>query len=1230
MTLTSFIIKTTNTKALASGKRYNWNTLAEPGNVFASIDTGEADLSTDAIDRNRLVSGVPTPFARVVLFKQALRRVAEGKTDGERVLDKFLAELVDEWKGLIGLFAIHGDHIRCERVPLAYPGEGRLKDKNLHLFDMRGSLGAMLFDAAPMWCDPTAPDTGVMRPFIDIIYYRDQVIGATSPEVLVFTGVHRGLPEQTPFVSDATKRLTDPLKWDRVKREDLVALYHFVHNMLDNWNGYREQFPEGKQSRPDTLIDNVLEKWLSKIREKLGANHDYKRSPKPTFREMAAPFAKVFEIDNKLFGANGRVALSKEGLSLASGSVFFEFAPKDLLASTQSTVLELPVTKEDEAALAVHLLRVETSQGHRYFTLPLSPVGLALFEPALSSLLGTGGDSRSRLRATIDDQAGVLSVTLELEVDGTIHPIKAEYRGVELLQGGGRVMCWPNFVHKDWREYYLYSEVPHNGRGVQAFPLRGDEEAMRLMITGGGGDAAPQVALAYRNGDPAGPGAGEWRADKPDSIELVIGVDQSKLNDSDFLYEVYKSKRPFKGLAFRRLQQDAGYIVFRDPQWDSSTHRLRRLPSKSLSEARVGVDFGSNNTCVSYFKLNSNWDRPQLVNFTNRRRFLLGRDNESGPGQQVTPGEGFFFQNEELAGNDIKSMVTIHDDRRLMQFADQSVHDQHARLGKAVIGGVPFFERNVAVEESSGKRHRVKFGSQTAEILYDLKWSQDEREMAHQRAFLRTLWLKVWAELFEADCRPAALVWAVPSAMSASLRGHYQTLWKAVVEEPPVPGRQVQVAEPPSGEVAAQPAGGLDDLDAIVAEVAVSARRTGSDVRAFTESTAVSRYAAFCRAPHNRVKIDTQNYHIGLDVGGSTTDFLCLVQRKVVGQTGYQKTLITEGSIRLAAGSLALATGLSEGFKGALERFCFSSPNFKRVAGLTQGASLLTPSTAPYYFNLILDRMGKDEFQPFYSELRKSCPELFILNAFVTGFIQFHAGQLAYRVHLIRQAPNSGFGDDIVKGVSIAPYGKGGRIFDWLPATVGGDAKVFYQKAFLVGFGVPVKGAIPDEIKAILPKPEFKDSELSDAKREVAFGLAYEGGNDDIITPSDKLRDMVGQRGYTFKGQPLNEWADIDPAQLEQIGGDLKVPATFERLGDFLTLFEAFVEKNFDGRKLNTADIIENMKLASFVQNDPEFTRAKREAKRTGKKFDFHAPLIVLEAMCFLEDLKTSLFKKNA
>jgi len=1215
MTLTSFVIKTT--MPLASGKRYEWTPVQNPGNVIAAIDTGEADLSTDAIDRNRLVSGVPTPFARVVLFREAIRRVAENKKGGTRVLDGFLTELLDEWKGLIGLFAVRGDDITIERVYLEYPNGAQPRDPDVHLYDMRGSLGAMLFESMKMWCDPNAPDTGIDRPFIDVIYFKNQVVGATCPDTLVFTGVHRGLPADTPFVSDSKKRLMDPLYWDRVRPEELVKLYHFVQNMSQRYDDYRNQFPAGRATRPDEheYVSIVLSRWLDEIKGRLGGQRGYERSPKPNFKKMASPFAVVFDIENKLFGANGSVSLTRDGLNLKQGDSHLEFVPEDLLAHSDTTVLEIPLTKDDEGELGVHLLRVEGTQGTRFFSVPLSPLGLAVFEPTLGSLLGNAGDSKTRLRASIDDKAGTLSVTLDLEVDGTVHPIRREYRGVDLLQGGGRVICWPNFYHRDWREYYLYSEVPHNSRDVQAFPLLADADTdFRLQRTAKDSAGNPQFRLAYRNGEPVIPGTEQ-------DVELVVGVDQTRLTDSDFKYEIYRSTRPFKGLLLRRLQQDAGYIVFRDNQ--TTPHTLTRLALDAAKKVRVGVDFGSNNTCVSYSTENQ---APELISFTNRRRFLLGRDNASEVGQNVTPGDGFFFQNEEIEGNAIKSMVTLHDERRLMSFSGRPKPEQMARLSQAVIGGVPFFERNVPVEESTANRHRVRFGQQSADILYNLKWSQDLSEVAHQQAFLRTLWLKIWAELFEKGLRPGSLYWAVPSAMSPSLRANYQELWSKVAEKPPI---RMSNPDEASVQVAKQPALAPRASSAVPQGGGLGGMRSRASVggedgipRAMTESGAVSRYAILVK---KGVEVTTQQYHIGLDVGGSTTDFLCLVERVVPGSDRTEKMLIKEGSIRIAAGSLSDATSLAKGFKDALETFCFASPNLKHVAGVTQGRSLLTSKTAPYYYNLVLDRMGKEDFDPFYAAVRRSCPELFIYNAFLTGFIMFHAGQLGYRVHLLSQQEGSGFNDRLEK-VSIAPYGKGGRIFDWLPSTLGDAATHFYEDCFWLGFGIPRTGTNP-ELQAVAPIPTVLRSTLEDAKREVSFGLAHQAHAQAILTSSDTIPDLVGERGYTFKGAPVDEWADIDPLQLEQIGGNLKVPSSFARLGDYTEYFDQFVQAQFNGYVVNSKNILAGMQLAQFVQRDPEFQRAKLDVQQEGKKFDYQTPLVVLEAMCFLEGLKKRLFE---
>ena len=68
------------------------------------------------------MSGIPTAFARVDLFKKALDFVASNptssSTDGNII--SYYYQLNEEWRGLIACLALDYAHIKVRRVNLTY------------------------------------------------------------------------------------------------------------------------------------------------------------------------------------------------------------------------------------------------------------------------------------------------------------------------------------------------------------------------------------------------------------------------------------------------------------------------------------------------------------------------------------------------------------------------------------------------------------------------------------------------------------------------------------------------------------------------------------------------------------------------------------------------------------------------------------------------------------------------------------------------------------------------------------------------------------------------------------------------------------------------------------------------------------------------------------------------------------------------------------------------------
>ena len=199
-----------------------------------------------------------------------------------------------------------------------------------------------------------------------------------------------------------------------------------------------------------------------------------------------------------------------------------------------------------------------------------------------------------------------------------------------------------------------------------------------------------------------------------------------------------------------------------------------------LGAAYVGVDFGSTNSAVAYRAGN---EEPQGYQFTNRRVSLFApegdeKDNTKKP---AVEDEVFFFQNDEIMSNEIKSVLSIHDNTRIF---DDKGHGNLAALSREnVKGGFPCFEKNLPIEDSDHKRHLLKFNSiGQSQLIHNMKWDSDANgndiEKSYRAAYLKNLFLHVYADLFEKGLYPKELKWAFPSAMGKNLIGSYNQIWQ--------------------------------------------------------------------------------------------------------------------------------------------------------------------------------------------------------------------------------------------------------------------------------------------------------------------------------------------------------------------------------------------------------------------------------------------------------------------
>ncbi|GAB4198395.1 MAG: hypothetical protein OHK0057_09740 [Thermoflexibacter sp.] len=1166
-------------KGQAEGVPAIWNEMQNVQNFIKDISTPTVNTAQGSVELSAVISGIPTPWARAMMFRYAIEYPSHppsvppvgGETGGGGVFS-FFKSLQDEWKGLIAVLALDNSPISVEKVELKY-------DRPDNLFEVKGALGNMLFDSKHLWTDPEEiernPDT---PPYIQIIKYNGIVIGGTSPHSLLFTApVYQIQPNKSisPFYKNG--RFTNPVIY--LDNESLQKLFVYVQFIRENIVRFQDKLSIPKKPKHDlTLVKNFLAVFEKEILDQARKNN-FELNPEGlvgSLDKFKKPFDIIFNSESKIYGYQGNFYSQKINDNAKEVNL------SELLLPTDTHLVEIRFAPHESAEkCAVHLLEAQGDERKRFYALPLSQTGIIHFEETLHLLLGKVKDSnyRNSLSALYEPEKRQVKVMLSLEIDNgksnlTIESIYGEGKTQDYVINSKKIIAFPDFVSDLWQSYYLYSELPHNtNEVVRAHPILADYDFKFRIIPKNTDvkDSHDSLAvLSKRNSNLTGL-----------ESNLLVQYDYDKLGTTNIKYEIYESKFPFKGVELhsQNLAQGGnkicGYLVAKDIRL-SDKYGFKKLQFNSLHPAKIGFDFGSNNICVSFTK---SYSQPQLVHFKNRRRFFLG--NEIEDEQKVKPAEPnelFFFQNEERIGQ-LKSMVLVHDEKRLAK--------GEMDIAKAVSGGFPVFEYNVPISEPvTSTKYTVRLGTSQAEIYYNMKWSHVEKENKYKEALLKTLWLKIYAELFaENEAYPAELAWAYPSAMSESTCIQYGLLWESVAMQKP-----------------------LNEQYAKAKVAAVHA----IDHRALTESEAVCKYALSSlggMSPSQDILV------VGYDVGGSTTDILMIL--KVKDKNGnYINRLIKQSSVLVAASALAESVKKSRKLQSAIQLYAEQNQHIGKIYGIQN----INEQTAPYFLNVLFDRLNHEDLDNLYKTFfRTEAKEIFAVSAFITGLLSFYSGQITAKV--IEKYPE-------IKMVQRGFYGKGGKIFDWLPSVVQGLGEQFYNDCFLAGVMSYELGVISDNQQLQTTSNNFKPQTLNlkllsslggkHHKSEVSFGLSTSQEVD--MSNAHEIPEIIGEAGYCFNGHKFTHLDKIEAHHLENFDGALGVPSKFAQLQKFVDLYCQFADRF---KLINTQTIKREMELLpvifrNYLSTHPEYVAA-RERKTRGDTFDFCSPLIVLEGMCLFE-----------
>ena len=1262
--------------------------------LTSSIQAFTRDIETpsiqDGVDVSAIVSGVPTVFARADLFNHALNEIQTIRKDASVGLNQYYVNLVDEWRGLIACIALNNTAIEIRRITLAY-SDGKDMKTTENMYEPKGAFGNMLMNDRSLWTEQGKAKNDQVQPFLYLIKYNKQVVGATSPRSLFFTSVSYGIDKNAAFVDPATHRFTDPLH-STISDEQLLNLFAYVDKLLPRIKQLEDYYKQTGLTYEG--IKGELGTWRNEILKLIRDRKlDENNASALPVQGFGLPFS-FLNYTEELYGYNGDITTEPDADGVAKA-----FKPEELLLPKDSKLLRVWLPREyekgekDIATLPIFLLRAHRtgSTDYAFFAIPLSQKGLLVFGRNVSSLLGytqAGVSINSHMDAEFDEDKSNLSVRLTISVtdengDCKEKTIPIEYKINGIFKRNKDVVLWPNFISDKWNRYFLYSEMPHNARQedcqYSAIPFVGDEKQDNEIITDYDGNIQYLADKGVALGD----------------AKLLVTSD-NRTATRKYKYEIFESKHPFRGVRFTHITGcDSGFILI---HYSSTLNANDSLPkdmldvNRTLSDVTVGVDFGSTNTSVAYH--DGQMQYAEGIQFTGQRVSLftdLGANANQAPAERNV----LFFQNEDLYSNAIKSILAIHDDQRLPKNELDGINTLRS---EAVQGGFPCFCRHLPVDNVADDTMTLGFrgGQNIVQLIHNMKWSDREEDKAHKQAFLASLLLHIYAELFVKGFVPNVLRWSYPSAMGYNLMLQYNQIWQSLEHVSPVvdamgntvslsvssvPGLNIEMGEsgfgvsesasssiPDDGfgddspfgggdPFGGDPFGSEDVFSSSQAEMnsfsntasafddsdnpfgSSSAKQTKIEQKplvphrepfkfefkdidtskAMTEACAVANYLSYNINSTNELTFC-------FDVGGSTTDISVICKDNVASK------MLKQNSIRFAAQRISAATKSMESqFEEALTKVCHS--NNLKLLGFNDGQKLYSAATAPYYFEQVVDQLDTKQLTEFYQILSTECRPLFCVDMYVTGLITYYAGQLA--IKLIKEARQSDelsmFKENWRPKVKIIFAGKGSRIFEWLYTINKNVAQKYYMEMFCMGMG----GV--ETVTANLggwPNIDIQTKQANEVKFEVSKGLAKT-----IASPlqiSDKVIEIVGENGFTLynsstgKEEELNFDDSMSSDFMESIGICFKSPETLDKnkmcFYNFAGIFYKYVKSLFGKDMVDLSKMMNGImsmaNINTYIQNLPEMQKARRQ-----DKFDYVAPIIILEGMKFYDEFLMNIFK---
>jgi hypothetical protein len=1136
---------------------------------IAEIETIKFTKEQNRSEINKIVSGIPNPFARLNIFVYALLST-NTQTQIDTGLFQFYESILEEWKGLISSFILDSQNIETEIITLP------TNTQNNEFFNLTTNLSKFLFDKTELYEDQNLVRNPAKEkePKIEVIFYKNSqgikvLIGGTSPECVVFTAPGYEINDKKVFIDSATKKFIDPVNNNEIEltAEDASKLIKYLDHIISKKDDFIRHFHSTELITGNRIYDSVisyLRTWRNRIQaylSKKGFNFE-NLSPETTiFKEN--PFKILLSLSTELYvDQTGYVFRDNDGSRIV-------FRPEALLIPEGSKLAKFGITYFDGNELPVYFLKYkENANTTHFFSIPLTQMGVKVFGNQLNGLLELDAANFSNLSCNYNLVKNQLNVTLRLKSNTgeSLTLVRRNYEvHIESITDKN-IVIWPNFVSAQWNKYFLFSEMPHNEKNNwNVTPILCDSQRAELPI----------IDKAYirdiLNKDVTELPEGSFNIADNGGIKLGEIIVKNNQDVNGYKYEIYKSIYPFKGIEIKFASESVGFIYVKYKDEQLIQERFNPIP------CRVGIDFGSNNTCISYKVGDTD---TKLLDFTNRRISLFKSDiklNEAGG--YAKNFELLFFQNEIVKSNRIKSWLTIHKDGVA-----------EAAVTEVAKGGFNCFEPKIDLEElKEGNQFNLKGG---IVVKNNLKWNNNQGSN-NFLSFIKIIFLQVYAELFykgktsEGQAYyPAFVNWAYPSAMSDGYVGQFASSWLRLIDDDNFPFNRNVFSNPlielsvSRTRQSSETNHNQSNINPVFYRDLESSYKIPYDFHdkinvggqfSLTEAFAVANYISATVAP------PVGDYVIGLDIGGSTTDILTVTT--ILSNEGLPiQALVKQNSIKFAAGMLASSTANFANFGNLIRN------NYIEAFA---GVENINKENFPYYFNSLVDK-NNFNLNNFYGNINIHCPNLIWVNLYITGVIMFYTGKMSKQIKKINEANPDIFGN--FQRINIKFYGKGSRIFSWSEALISGVGNEYYKTCLIKGSGeVLNQNNFNIDINEIL---NINENQL---KVEVSKGLASlppaSGKNYRIKDIGFKIAEILGETGYIENGIELDELTLVTPEVMRKIGVTIISNNEYLEFKKFLVIFERYARTYFNFN-ITLNDLLEEVKNISVFNkytNDSDY-----------------------------------------